>query len=349
MNKIIKTKTLSRNFAESSAVLIYKTPETILIFKPEVHEGGVRGYLIRYKKGGKEAWEKLTEEDFTKINLENLTKVEIELKTESVKKLVEAIKEREEIVKQGIKDGVQEYVVAEKDKVVVVDNDTKRQVFEKILSKGYSDEFWSLMQESEPELANRLSIGYIQSEKQKVVLKFQTRLNEKHPENSGSDSWQEWIYTNNWVFGLNYIKVIEKTKININGSIPDYIFLTADNFIDVLEIKLPEEDVIVEDPSHPGSYKWSSKTNEAVGQVVTYLGEIDRLQNELKREIKRIYKLDVSFVKPRGFILIGKKDDWDDFNKEALRKLNFALHGLEVLTYSDLLQRSREIVNMFKE
>jgi len=347
MSSIIRTKTLSKKFAKSSSVLLYKTPETILIFRPEIHEGGVRGYIIRYKKGRLEQWEDLFDEDFSKKNLENRTKIEIELKTETIKKLVEAVKERQEIIKQGIKDGAQEYIVAEKDKVVIVDNDTKRQVFEKILNKGYSDEFWALMQESEPELASRLSFGYIQSEKQKVVIEFKRRLSSIYPERSGLDSWQNWIYTNNWIFGLNYIIAIEKAKINISGSIPDFLFLSADNFIDILEIKLPEEDVIVEDSSHSGSFKWSTKTNEAIGQVVTYLGDIDRLQSELKREIKRVYKLDVSCVKPRGFILIGKKDGWDDFKREALRKLNFALHGIEVITYSDILQRSQEIVNMF--
>jgi hypothetical protein len=129
---------------------------------------------------------------------------------------------------------------------------------------------------------------------------------------------------------------------------PDYLFLTVDNFADVLEIKLPSEEVIVEDKSHVGSYKWCPKTNEAIGQVVTYLAEIDRLQLELEREIKRVYSIPVSFVKPRGFILIGKKDGWDQFKRDGLRKLNFALHGLEVVTYSDLLQRGTEIAQMYK-
>jgi len=348
MEKTIKVKTVGKNFAESSGVILYETPDTILVFRPELHGGGVRGYLVRYKKGRTENWSDLNENNFTKIHLEAKTKIEIELKTNAIKKLQQSIYENQKIVNQGIKYGETEYVVAEKNKVIYVDDKNKFQVFHKILEKEYTDDFWRLLTESEPELATRLSIGHILSGKQKVLDELRERLTRKYPETEGPSSWQQWIYLNNWLFGLNYLKAIQKNKINISGIIPDYIFISPDNFIDVLEIKLPEEDVIVEDKNHPGTYKWSSKANEAIGQIVNYLGEIDRLQGELKREIKRVYRLDVSFVKPRGFILIGQKDGWDEFKKEALRKLNFAMHGVEVLTYTDLLYRGEELIQMYK-
>jgi uncharacterized protein (UPF0254 family) len=34
---------------------------------------------------------------------------------------------------------------------------------------------------------------------------------------------------------------------------PDYLFPTLDGFIDILEIKLPEDDVIIKDTNHIGS------------------------------------------------------------------------------------------------
>ena len=48
-------------------------------------------------------------------------------------------------------------------------------------------------------------------------------------------------------------------------------------------------------------------------------------------------------LKPRAFILIGKNDGWDISKKEGLRKLNHVLHGVEVLTYSDLVKRGRNL------
>jgi hypothetical protein len=344
--KKIKTTKVGRDFAESTWVRLEQTPETLVIFKPEIHPGGVRGFLVRYKKEHSADWSLLKDRDFAKAQLEPKTKVEVELTTEAVARLRQAIDERTKIIGLGIKSG--NYVVAESDKVVVVDDATKRAIFDSLLRKGYTDEFWSLLRESEPELATRLSVGHIYAEKIDTLKELRRRLAAHYPETAGPTSWQRWIYDNNWLFGINYVRTIEKAKINISGGMPDYLFLTADNFADVLEIKLPSEEVIVEDKNHVGAYKWCPKTNEAIGQIVTYLSEIDRLQLELEREIKRMYDITVSFVKPRGFILIGMKEGWDQFKRDALRKLNFALHGIEVVTYTDLVQRGTEIAQMYK-
>lgn len=349
MLKKITTTKVGHDFAESNWVVLEQTPETLLMFKPEIHSGGVRGHLVRYKKDHASDWSKLKSTDFEKINLGTKTKIEFDLSTAIVDKLSQTIEEHSKIVQQGIKRGRKEYVVAESDKVLVIDDVTKRAIFDSLLKKGYTPEFWELLQESEPELATRLSVGHLYAEKMATLNTLQERLKSKYPETSGDKSWQKWIYANNWLFGINYVRTIEKAKINISGNMPDYLFLTADHFVDVLEIKLPEEEVIIKDEHHPGAYKWCPKTNEAIGQVVAYLGEVDRLQLELEREIGRVYGLNVSFVKPRGFILIGKKDSWDKFERGALRKLNFALHGIEVITYSDLYQRGSEIAKMYKQ
>jgi hypothetical protein len=348
MKKILTTK-VGPNFAESNTVLLEQTPETLLVFEPEIHPGGVRGRLIRYKKDRSEDWSTLKKGDFTKTVLAPKTNIEIELKTDALERLKQAIEERSQIIQLGIRSGKKEYVVAESDKVVVVDDATKKEIFDSLLEKGYTNEFWELLRESEPELATRLSVGHLYAQKVRDLKELKLRLTQQHAETIGSDSWQRWVYNHDWLFGINYIQTIEKAKVSVSGSMPDYLFLTADHFVDVLEIKLPKEEVIMADSSHPGSYKWCPKTNEAIGQVVTYLGQIARLQTELGREIHRVYGIEVSFVKPRGFILIGKKDGWDKYKLEALRELNFALHGVEVLTYSDLLQRGQQIAQMYKE
>lgn len=190
---------------------------------------------------------------------------------------------------------------------------------------------------------------------------YQTKLAElnvrltgdkKFGETSGKNSWQSWIYDNHWIFGITYRPPIEKQNVGFS-QIPDYLFPTMDGFIDILEIKLPTEDVILADSSHPGSYRWSGKTNEAIGQVVNYLHEIEIHQLEIKQKLERTYckKHDVEIysIKPRAYIVIGTKADWDENKIEALRKLNFSLHGIEVLTYSDLQQRGENIIKLYAD
>lgn len=126
---------------------------------------------------------------------------------------------------------------------------------------------------------------------------------------------------------------------------PDYLFPTVDGFVDILEIKLPSHDVILEDSSHAGSWRWSGDANKAIGQVVNYLNEVDRLRLEIERNIKSIYGYDLILLKPRAYILIGDSSGWNNLKREGLRKLNHSLHGIEIITYADLLNRGNQFID----
>jgi hypothetical protein len=169
----------------------------------------------------------------------------------------------------------------------------------------------------------------------------------KYKETSGKNSWQSWVFKNSWMFGISFLKPIEKQKIGFDN-IPDFIFPTVDGFLDILEIKLPEHEVIKSDSSHSGSFIWSPKAGEAIGQVVTYLHEIELNQLQLKEKIKEKYNLDLMTIKPRAYILIGDHSDWDEPKIKALRKLNYSLHGIEILTYADLKLRAEQLMKLLE-
>lgn len=178
---------------------------------------------------------------------------------------------------------------------------------------------------------------------------LKSRLTKDYPETRGKDSWQKWIYNNSWLFGVRYLVPIEKERIGFK-EIPDFLFPTLDGFLDILEIKRPRCDVIRKDPAHRGSYAWSPDTNQAIGQVVNYMREMEENQLKLMKEINKEYggryKMPLHTVKPRAFILIGVSDSWDESEKDAFRTLNYSLHGVEVLTYSDLIRRGEGIISM---
>lgn len=229
---------------------------------------------------------------------------------------------------------------------LIITDENKTSYIKKIIEAGYDNDVWDCLVELNPSLVTKLSYARIHDTKSKIIKELNQRLQTGgFSETAGDDSWQKWIYKNNWLFGINYKKPIEKTKINVSGIIPDYLFPTLDGFVDVLEIKLPDDEVILEDTSHPGSWKWTSETNKAIGQVVNYLGEIDRLRLEIERNIKVKYRYEISLLKPRAYILIGNSTSWLPNKKEGLRKMNHALHGIEILTYKDLLDRGRQATN----
>ena len=177
-------------------------------------------------------------------------------------KLAKILKER------GVEVGENKYAVVDPDEVIITD-ENKTAYIKKIIAAGYDEEVWNNLAESNPSLVTKLSYARIQSAKQKVVKELDSRLKmNTFLETTGDDSWQKWIYRNNWLFGVNYMKPIEKTKISISGIMPDYLFPTLDGFVDILEIKLPNDEVITKDASHPGSWKLTVETNMLLGRLL---------------------------------------------------------------------------------
>lgn len=335
MTERVKVKSVSRDFAKTNGVLLKETSTTALVFYPEIHPGGVRGHLVRLKKNKGEAWEKIPEMDFKKLQL--YEGVHIELGTEQIEKLCDEVAKRKPIASQ-IPVGQAIYTVSSK-------HNHLNSVFEQLVDQGHLPTLLEMLEDSAPDMADKLSAGLIQLRRKKIIEEFKYRLNHSYHETKGEDSWQKWIYKNCWIFGANYQQPIEKQKINISGIMPDYLFPTVDNFVDVLEIKLPASKVIEEDPNHRGSWVWSKESNYAIGQVVTYLSEIERLRFEIERLIRQHHQREILMLKPRAYILIGDSKEWSSEQQEGLKKLNYHLHGIEVITYFDLLKRGEAFLH----
>lgn len=225
----------------------------------------------------------------------------------------------------------------------------------KVILKHTAESIKSLKNQKSELAKSIVELKNIQNESSIAVMRaslddLDERLSGKktYKETSGKGNWQEWIKNNSWLMGVNYNEPIEKQKVGFDN-IPDYLFPTIDGFIDVLEIKLPTHDCILDDSSsHANSFKWSSKASEAIGQVVTYLHEIEKNHYQIQERIKEICKLDLLVIRPRIYIIIGNSNHWDNVWKRALRKLNYSLHGIEVLTYSDLKNRGEQIIKMYE-
>ncbi|MBU4266498.1 MAG: DUF4263 domain-containing protein [Candidatus Altiarchaeota archaeon] len=202
-----------------------------------------------------------------------------------------------------------------------------------------------------PEVLKEIKAASNQAYYKDKLDEFNKRLEKKLSETTGKNSWQKWIYSNTWIFGVDYLEPIEKGKVGFS-QIPDYLFPTVDGFLDILEIKVPHRsEIIKEDKSHKGSYYWDQKTSEAIGQVANYLHELEKNQlqvaQNIRREYRDKYEIEISTVKPRAIILIGRTEAWNDERLEGLRTLNFSLHGIEVISYDQLLKRGEGLVRMF--
>ena len=284
---IITIRTIGHGIAEvNEDFILEEKPLSRLVFQAQIHENGIKGKLIRQRRESKDdSW--IPDKVVDIRDLKKNEAVNVHMNTEAVKKFYSAIHKLANILnKKGIEYGQNEYAVVDPNSIIITD-ENKAVYIKKILAEGYSKEIWNNLVELDPSLATKLSYARIQIEKKQIIKELVSRLKiDKFSETSGSNSWQKWIYKNNWLFGANYKTPIEKTRINTNGIMPDFLFPTVDGFVDILEIKLPNDDVIASSNSHPGAWKWTQTSNIAIGQVVNYLSELIGLDLKLSELLK---------------------------------------------------------------
>jgi hypothetical protein len=346
VSDVIITKSESKDFYTVSPIKLHETPTTCLAFYPEINkkDGGIRGELRRLKKNKHDTWEKMQNDNFKTIQLQEGTF--IELRTDMLTKLIEYVKKIKPIIESGLNYGENKYYVMNENDGVIITDESKRTIIKEFLSREDITEVWGIIAKNDPNLAEKINEGYWQLKRKNIIEDLKNRLKEpeKFHENKYEDSWQRWIYKNNWIFGVNYQPPIQNETVSLGNRIPDFLFPTIDGFIDILEIKLPHMDVIKNDNSHFGSWVWSPEANKAIGQVVNYLSEIDRNRLEIEARIMQKYNKNISLLKPRAYILIGNSDTWELSKKDGLRKLNNAMHRVEVITYSELVSRGNSFL-----
>jgi hypothetical protein len=142
------------------------------------------------------------------------------------------------------------------------------------------------------------------------------------------------------------LNIIEKKNISLKGAIPDFLLVDQFQFVDIFEIKRPDFEVIKYDKSHD-NYYWSQDTVKAISQVEKYIVEIERnspsLINQLREE-----GIDLKIIRPRGFVLIGKRSDLNNKSVTSFRILNNSLKNVQIIFYDDFLESIKNRFRLIK-
>ena len=356
MTEIIKTQSVGKNFVKTNGVLLTQTSDTALVFFPEIHPGGVRGDLVRFKKVRNETWGKIAENDFRKMRL--YEGVHIELGTQQLKILIDEVNKRKLIVEQGIQYGQTEYVVGDKKNTLLVDNQNIKDILEQILVKGYSNVFWDLVSKSDPNLANNLVTTYRHNINQREIRNLEKLLSlekigniieeikkdsslQQYSAGQSEKIFQNWIEQNLWVFGVEYIKKYDARKIALFSE-GDLLMESMDGFLDLIELKRPKYEIFQYDVGHK-SYYSSLDLSKTIGQCLLYLQKMDEYKLLLEKEYK------VKVLRPRIKIVAGRTDNFMNEQFEALRMLNSNLNHIQVISYDYLLSCGKKIIASYEK
>lgn len=153
--------------------------------------------------------------------------------------------------------------------------------------------------------------------------------------------FQNWIESNLWVFGIDYIKKHDVRKVALFSE-ADLLMESVDGYLDLIELKRPNHELFKFDNSHNCFYPHSS-LSQVIGQSLFYLQKLQDYRLVVEKEYK------VKVIMPRVKIIIGRNINFSDEEKDSLRMLNSNLNSLQIITYDDLVQFGKLILSSFKK
>ena len=153
--------------------------------------------------------------------------------------------------------------------------------------------------------------------------------------------FQNWIESNLWVFGIDYIKKHDSRKIALFSE-GDLLMESVDGYLDLIELKRPKHELFRFDDSHKCFYPHTS-LSQVIGQSLFYLQKLQ----DYKLNIEKEYEVKV--IMPRVKIIIGRNSNFKDEEKDSLRMLNSNLNSIQIITYDDLFQFGKLILASFEK
>ena len=319
----------------------------------------VSGTLLHQRKSKKDIWENVQA-----INLNTLKSgegVKIPLHSKQVKALYDGLTKIYELSTKGIEFGKREFVVGTTDEIIIVPSKRKEYI-DKLIMEGHSEEIWRELIESHPDLATKLSLARIQSNRENALKEFEKSIDDK---TKNEKYWRNYFTNNSWIFGygLDYkFLTITSDQPNYGGENytgkgkqkGDYLTHSESSkakFTILVEIKRPDSLLLAKRPKtgdyiryRNGAWLLGSELFGGVSQLQVNCKTWQRDSEELKN--RALFKKGIFTVQPKGILVIGSTIQFED-KLEQLTSFELYRRGLsniEVITYDELFERAKFIV-----
>lgn len=207
----------------------------------------------------------------------------------------------------------------------------------KVLTTFNTPERRNLLVQAKQEDINNLYAAVKQAKNKKALLELRTFMDDQVNELE----LQGWIKKNTWVFGVEYLRFLDSSKIGIHSD-SDFIVESLDGYADLIELKKCDFKLFNYDSSHD-SYYPTADLSQVLGQTIKYLKIMEDARLILKDED------DLDVLKPRIKVVIGKSSTMPKKEKEALRLLNDTLHNIEIMTYDEISKRAERLIKNYEQ
>jgi len=158
------------------------------------------------------------------------------------------------------------------------------------------------------------------------IRKFEKLL--KQPLKRKEKEIQNSLYDEFWMFGARYRSVHKETWAGMKGR-NDFLIEMEPGFYDIVELKKPEHKLFTKNKT------MSKELKDALSQMARYRDYYSKHYLSHKEQTG----MDVLY--PLGIIVIGRRKESE---RNLLRAHESIFHRIEILTYDDVLDRSKQTV-----
>lgn len=370
VHKYTTTSTSLNHAVVKEPIVLHETTTTRRIFLAEINDNPkkvslqqtVSGTIVHQRKGSKDDWENVES-----INLNTLKAgegVKLDIKSDQTRLFYDALTELYTLSSKGVQLGSAELTVGISSEIIEVT--AERQKFIKqLLKANHGEDVWKQLISCDPDLATRLSLAQVQSNRQKALDEFQENLTK----NNGESYWQKFFEENPWIFGYGlkykFLNLIDSqsnyggTNYTGKGAQRGDFLLKSEaeiKFTVLVEIKRPDTPILsvitkgdtkgdIREPYRNGAYLLSSELIGSVSQIQVNCKTWLRKSVEPENNDK-LSKDDIFTVNPRGIVVIGNTSQFggerDKINTfEIFRN---ELNNPDVITFDELFERAKFIV-----
>src|SRR5258708_415067 len=198
-------------------------------------------------------------------------------------------------------------------------------------------------------------INQILKRKEKLIL-FDSSITSQSTDEKW---WQDFFESNKWIFGygLNYQILGQQqdqphyggTKVDgTGGQKGDYLTSTVGdlNFTVLVEIKTPDTPLQGNKEIRSGAWSLSKHLTDAVVQIQANIDVWDKQGSRQPYNVDKLEKKNIFTIQPKGIVVIGQLNQLDNRSKrESFQRFRKSLHGIDILTFDELLNRARFIVD----
>lgn len=280
--------------------------------------------------------------------------VRLALTARQTRRLYEALSDLYQIPPRG-------WTKGEKRNVLVLDDSSHPDTADLLpmildaINRGGLSLFRSIA-EAQPDLVRAAAIMKRHQERTAALQEFETALRE----NKWTEAeWEKFFARNTWIFGLNLAfqflgtlttqpTYVVPSVFGSGGQRGDFLMTTEGDarFTVVVDIKKPDALLVQEKPYRNRVYAPGPDLVGGVAQVQSYCSTWELKARSDYHEAIELDRRHISAIQPKGILIIGHSSQLDDADKRdsfALFRRNTL--NLEIVTYDELLERARFIVN----